>query len=72
MVLIFQLLYAVVMLIFFLLSLFIVFHIVKYSYDKKTTFLMLMIFLTFTSLLFFSNLILFTQLPLEEMLSYIL
>lgn len=72
MVLIFQLLYATVMLVFFLLSLFIVFHIVKYSYDKKISFLMLVIFLTFTGLLIFSNFVLFVKLPLEDLFSSIL
>jgi len=72
MVLIFQILYAAVMLVFLLLSTFIVFHILKYSYDKRAAFLMMVIFLTFTGLLFFSNMILFANLPLEEMLSYIL
>ncbi|HBP01562.1 MAG: hypothetical protein UX75_C0009G0012 [Candidatus Moranbacteria bacterium GW2011_GWE2_47_10] len=72
MIIVFQALYALVLLLFLLLSAFIVFHIVKYSYDKKAAFLMAAIFVTFTGLLFFSNLILFANLPLEEMLSYIL
>ncbi|HAV11204.1 MAG TPA: hypothetical protein DCX32_01540 [Candidatus Moranbacteria bacterium] len=72
MVLVFQILYAAVMLVFLLLSAFIVFHILKYSYDKRAAFLMIVIFLAFTGLLFFSNIILFANLPLEEMLSYIL
>ena len=72
MVLIFQLLYAAVLLIFFLLSAFIVFHIVRYSYNRSSSVIMLVIFLTFTGLLIFSNIILFANLPLEEMLPHML
>jgi len=67
MIAIFQILYAVVILVFLLLSLFIVYHLLKYSYDKKVTSLMVTIFVVFTGLLIFSNIILFLNLPLEDL-----
>jgi len=72
MIFIFQILYALVILILLLLSSFIVFHLAKYSYDKKAAFLMIVIFLALTSVLVFSNVILFLKLPLDEIFSFIL
>jgi hypothetical protein len=66
-----SIIFSVVYIIFFLFwiiaSLFVVYHIVRYSLDKKAAVLMLLIFISVTSLLLLTNVILFSSLRLDEM-----
>lgn len=66
--LIFKALYGVVVTTVLLMSMFIVYHIVRYSYSRVGTIVMLALFLAVGGALLFSNAVLFAQLPLEDLL----
>jgi len=68
---IFQVLYLVVFFIMSLMSIFIIFHIVYYSYTKSSKMMMLAIFIPVAGVLLFTNLILFFQIPLNDLLPII-
>lgn len=63
---IFQILYYIMLFAMALMSVFIVFHIVFYSYTFVSKILMLAIFVPVVGILLFTNLVLFTSLPLER------
>lgn len=69
---IFQIFYYLVFFTMALMSAFIVFHIVAYSYSAKSKTLMLTIFLPVVMVLLVTNFILFVNLPLEKLFSSIL
>lgn len=64
---IFDLLYLVVFMSYLLMSLFIVYHIVKYSISKTVTAFTLLFFLVGTALLLFANAILFFSIPFDQL-----
>jgi len=66
---IFQILYSVVFFIIALMGVFIVFHIIFYSYSVFSRLVMLAIFVPVALVLLFTNLILFRQIPLENLFS---
>lgn len=68
MVAVFGALYLVLILAVIIASGFIVFHIVRYSYDKMAKKIMLTVFMLVAGTLFVINLFLFVSLPLKEML----
>lgn len=70
--LIFKALYGVVLVTVLLMSMFIVYHIMRYSYSRSGTIIMLGLFLTVGGALLFSNAVLFAQLPLENLLDALL
>lgn len=53
---------------FILTSLFIVFHISRYALDRRLAFLALLLFLIVSSVLLATNVLLFLNLPLKELL----
>jgi hypothetical protein len=55
-----------------LMSFFIVFHIVRYSYNKTAKLTMLLIFVPVVSILLFTNFILFSQIQIENIFSIFL
>lgn len=57
---------------FAITSLFVVFHIVKYSYSKSGALLMLVLFLPVTAVLIFTNVSLFFAVNFTEVASYLL
>ncbi|EKD58666.1 MAG: hypothetical protein ACD_56C00075G0002, partial [uncultured bacterium] len=61
---IFQILYYLMLFAMFLMSIFIVFHIVFYSYTVASKILTLMIFVPVVGVLLFTNFVLFSALPL--------
>lgn len=63
---IFQILYYLVFFSIFLIGLFIVFHIVFYSYSFFSKMLMLMIFVPVAGVLLFTNFILFSGINLQQ------
>lgn len=69
---IFQILYYLVFFSMFLMSIFIIFHIVFYSYSVVSKFLMLTIFTSVAGVLLFTNLILFSAVDIEQLLSSML
>lgn len=71
MILIINSLYLVSLLMFSVTGLFIVFHIVKYSYSKPGAFFMLCLFLPVTAVLIFLNAALFFAVDFEEAMSYL-
>jgi len=66
---IFQILYYLMLFAMFLMSIFIVFHIVFYSYTFASKILMLAIFVPVVGVLLFTNLLLFSTLPLDRIFS---
>jgi hypothetical protein len=72
MVAIFQILYYVIWLSMLLMSLFVVFHIVFYAYSFVSKIAMLAIFVPVVSVLLFTNLLLFSVLPLERIFASML
>jgi hypothetical protein len=72
MILLIQLMYYLVFLMMLLMSLFIVFHIVRYSYNKTAKLTMLLIFVPVVSILLFTNFILFSQIQIENIFSIFL
>ena len=71
-ILIFQILYYLVFFTMFLMSLFIIFHIVFYSYTTISKIITLLIFVPVAAVLLFTNLVLFSALPLDRFFSGIL
>jgi len=65
---IFQILYLIVFFIMLLMSAFVIFHIVFYSYNAFSKLVMLSIFVPVAAVLLFTNFILFMQIPLSEVL----
>lgn len=65
---IFQILYYLVFFAMFLMSIFIIFHIVFYSYSVASKLLMLTIFTSVAGVLLFTNLILFSSINIEQLL----
>lgn len=72
MILLIQLMYYLVFLMMLLMSFFIVFHIVRYSYNKTAKLTMLLIFVPVVSILLFTNFILFSQIQIENIFSIFL
>lgn len=68
MIIILSVLYLVLILAIVIASGFIVFHIVRYSYDKTAKIIMLAIFVSVAGMLLAVNIFLFSALPLKEML----
>ncbi|EKE25386.1 MAG: hypothetical protein ACD_5C00180G0002 [uncultured bacterium] len=69
---IFQILYYILLFTMALMSVFIIFHIVFYSYTFVSKILMLLIFVPVVGVLLFTNLVLFSALPLERVFSGLL
>ncbi|EKD46869.1 MAG: hypothetical protein ACD_67C00034G0002 [uncultured bacterium] len=69
---IFQILYYLIFFTMFLMSIFIVFHIVFYSYSTISKFLMLAIFIPVVGALLFGNFVLFSSIDLGNLLTGIL
>lgn len=65
MIFIIQIFYLVLILICLIASFIVVFHLVRYSYSKKNTALMLIIFSAVAVALLFINVTIFTMLPLN-------
>jgi hypothetical protein len=66
---IFQILYYVIFFAVFLMSIFIIFHIVFYSYSAASKLLMLLIFVPVVGVLLFTNFVLFSSIDLENIFS---
>jgi len=64
---IFQILYYLIFLVMFLMSIFIIFHIVFYSYSFLSRLLMIAIFVPVAGVLLFTNFLLFTAVDLEQL-----
>jgi len=62
--------YFIVFLSFLLTALFIVFHIIRYSINKTSSFLMLVVFVSIFCILLISNVILFFSVPWEQMFDF--
>lgn len=62
------LIYAIIILIFITSAAFIVFHLVRYSYNKKTELLTLLIFLSVFAALLISNVILFLSIKFGNLI----
>jgi hypothetical protein len=72
MILILNIAYVVVLIGFALSSIFIVFHILAYSYNKATATITLVIFVAVASVLFLSDITLFYSLRFDRILAPIL
>lgn len=72
MLLVIDALYFVILLMFAIISLFVVFHIVKYSYNKSSAFFMLCLFIPVAAALIFMNVGLFFAVDFNEVTSYLL
>lgn len=66
--LIFGLLYTILFLCYVMTALFIVFHLLRYSIDRKMAFFSTVFFLTVFTILLVSNSLLFFSLPLDSLL----
>ena len=64
-----QILYYLVFFSMFLMSIFIIFHIVFYSYTFSSKILMLSIFVSVAGVLLFTNLVLFSAIDLDNALA---
>lgn len=62
-----QILYLLLFFSMFLMSVFIVYHIVFYSYSMFSKLITLLIFVPVVGVLLFSNFVLFSQIPLQSM-----
>lgn len=62
--------YTVLFLSYIFAALFIVFHIVRYSFDKKTAVFGATLFLVVLVILLFTNALLFFSLPFDTVLSH--
>jgi len=67
--LVFGLLYTFLFFSFVVTGLFIVFHLLRYSIDRKVAIFGTLLFVTVLALLLFTNAILFFSLPIEELIS---
>lgn len=68
-ILVAKLLFSAVMFVFTLMALFIVYHVVRYSKTKAGLVLTLALFLPVVAILIFSNVVLFSSLDLENIIS---
>jgi hypothetical protein len=68
-ILLMQGLYAIVMLMVAIMSAFIVFHIVRFSYSKVSMAIMLGLFIVPAAILFMASLVLFSNINLAEIFS---
>ncbi len=66
--LILTVIFAILLLTFALVSLFIIYHIVRYSYSKSESVLMLAIFIPVVSVLMLADIVLFFSINFEEVL----
>lgn len=66
---IFQILYGLVFLTILLMGIFIIFHIVSFSYTATSKMMMLLIFVPVAGVLLFTNFLLFANLPLAKIFS---
>jgi hypothetical protein len=71
-VLIFQILYLLVFLAMGLMSIFVIYHIVFYSYTNISKIIMLAIFVPVTGVLLLTNFAIFQQIQLQEIFSMLL
>lgn len=69
---IFQILYYLVFLALFLMSIFIIFHIVFYSYSVTSKLITLLIFVPVAGVLLFTNFVLFTSISLPQLFGSLL
>jgi hypothetical protein len=69
---IFQILYFLVFFSMFLMSVFIIFHIVFYSYSAFSKLVTLLVFIPVAGVLLFTNFILFMSIPLDRIFSNLL
>ena len=69
---IFQILYYLVFFAMFLMGIFIIFHVVFYSYSTTSKLAMLAIFIPVAGVLLFTNLVLFTSIPLSQIFGNLL
>ncbi|HEX8974088.1 MAG TPA: hypothetical protein VF817_01205 [Patescibacteria group bacterium] len=67
-----QILYFIVLGMMALLSIFIVYHIIFYSYSTFSKLVTLALFISVAGVLFLTNFLLFTQLPLEDIFSKVM
>jgi hypothetical protein len=63
--------YAILLLALFLMSLFIIYHIVRYAYSKPESMLMLLIFIPVTSIFFFIQIVLFFSIRFDEIFYFL-
>lgn len=66
--LILTVIFAILLLTFALVSLFIIYHIVRYSYSKSESVLMLSIFIPVVSVLMLADIVLFFSINFEDIL----
>jgi len=62
---IFTLLYGIIVVILILISIFIVFHLLRYTLNKTVMLASILFFIAVTSILLLTNIILFSALPLN-------
>lgn len=67
---VFGLLYTFLFFSFIITGLFIVFHLLRYSIDRKVAIFGTLLFVTVLTILLFTNAVLFFSLPIEELLSF--
>lgn len=63
--------YAVLLLALIVMSLFIIYHIVRYAYSSAESTLMLLIFIPVTSVLLFAQIILFLSIDFSEIFYFL-
>lgn len=63
---IFKIIYAIFFFVCIAISVTIIFHIIRYSYNKTATVVMLVVFITITSVLLLTSSILFSSLNLKK------
>ncbi|MDD5396922.1 MAG: hypothetical protein PHW24_02570 [Candidatus Moranbacteria bacterium] len=71
-ILILQILYGIFFLTMFLMSIFIIYHIVFYSYSTPSKLITLLIFIPVAGVLLFTNAVLFSSINLENIFSGLL
>jgi len=65
---IFQIAYLIIFLSMLLMCVFVIFHIVFYSYSAVSKVITLMIFVPVAAILLFTNMVLFFKIPLQDIL----
>jgi len=63
--------YALLLLVLVVMSLFIIYHIVRYAYSRAESTLMLLIFIPVTSVLLFAQIILFFSIDFGEIFYFL-
>jgi hypothetical protein len=61
--------YLLILIFFIVAGLFVVYHIVKYSFSSKSTFVTLVLFLSVFSVLLLTNMILFMKIDVASLVS---